>query len=425
MIGSQQPNKYGHIFAKNLQALTNFQETFTLIAKTSSGLEQVLADELIGIGATDVSLMTRAISFTADKRMMYKANYCLRTALRILKPLTSFKAREEDQLYDQVRKIDWSLLLSTEQTFAIDAVVSGKYFTHSQYIALKTKDAIADQFRERFGKRPSVDTVAPHLRINLHISNDQCNLLLDSSGDSLHKRGYRIVVDKAPINEVLAAGLVLLTGWKGDSNFVDCMCGSGTIPIEAAMIAANIPAGYYREWFGFQHWVDFDEALWKEVMTEASDQIRDFDFEIIGSDRSAKAIDIARENVRKAHLHKDIQLFRKPMEQFVPPAGGGILVINPPYGERLEEENINALYTLIGNTLKHKFKGYKAWVISSDFFALKLIGLKPSKKIPVFNGPLDCRFVCFDIFDGSLKDKKTREAGSAGEMTDKDANSNQ
>jgi putative N6-adenine-specific DNA methylase len=387
-------------------ALESVQETFSLIAKTSSGLESVLAEELALLGAEGIEELTRAVSFTADTRLMYKANYHLRTALRILKPLIQFRAKDEDKLYDHVRQFDWSQLLSVDKTFAIDAVVSGKYFTHSQYIALKTKDAIADQFRDRFGKRPSVNVANPDLRINLHIQGDICNLLLDSSGESLHKRGYRVVVDKAPVNEVLAAGLVLLSGWRGETHFVDSMCGSGTIPIEAAMIAGNIPGGYYRDWFGFQRWADFDKELWNSILEEASDQMRDIEVEIIGSDRSAKAIDIARENVRKARLHKDIQLFRKPMEQFLPPVGDGVLLINPPYGERLEEENINQLYTLIGNTLKHKYKGYKAWVISSDFHALKLIGLKPSRKIPVFNGPLDCRFVCFDIFEGSLKDKK-------------------
>lgn len=387
-------------------ALESVQETFSLIAKTSSGLESVLAEELALLGAEGIEELTRAVSFTADTRLMYKANYHLRTALRILKPLIQFRAKDEDKLYDHVRQFDWSQLLSVDKTFAIDAVVSGKYFTHSQYIALKTKDAIADQFRDRFGKRPSVNVANPDLRINLHIQGDICNLLLDSSGESLHKRGYRVVVDKAPVNEVLAAGLVLLSGWRGETHFVDSMCGSGTIPIEAAMIAGNIPGGYYRDWFGFQRWADFDKELWNSILEEASDQMRDIEVEIIGSDRSAKAIDIARENVRKARLHKDIQLFRKPMEQFLPPVSDGVLLINPPYGERLEEENINQLYTLIGNTLKHKYKGYKAWVISSDFHALKLIGLKPSRKIPVFNGPLDCRFVCFDIFEGSLKDKK-------------------
>jgi putative N6-adenine-specific DNA methylase len=386
--------------------LESAPDRFTLIAKTSSGLEQVLAAELAALGADEIEVLTRAVSFSADTHLMYKANYQLRTALRILKPLVQFRAKDEDKLYDHVRQVDWSQLLTVEKTFAIDAVVSGKYFTHSQYIALKTKDAIADQFRENFGARPSVNIANPDLRINLHIQGDQCSLLLDSSGESLHKRGYRVVVDKAPINETLAAGLILLSGWKGETPFVDFMCGSGTIPIEAAMIAGNIPGGYYREWFGFQRWADFDKELWSSILEEASDQMRDIEVEIIGSDRSAKAIEIARENVRKARLHKDIQLFRKPMEQAVPPKGNGVLVINPPYGERLEEENINQLYTTIGNTLKHKFQGYKAWVISSDHTALKLIGLKPSRKIPIFNGPLDCRFVCFDIFEGSLKDKK-------------------
>jgi putative N6-adenine-specific DNA methylase len=384
---------------------------FRLIAKTLSGLENVLSDELLSLGAQNVETITRAVAFDADEKLLYKANYCLRTALRILKPLTSFTAPDEKQLYDGIYKIHWQEHLDVQKTFAIDAVVSGDRFTHSQYVAYKTKDAIVDQFRDRFGARPSIDNEDPGLRINVHINNDQVNVSFDSSGESLHKRGYRDIVDKAPINEVLAAGLILLSGWKADSHFVDSMCGSGTIPIEAATIAMKIPAGYFSKDYGFMKWKGFDETLWKEVVRETDDMMTDFDFRIIGSDRSARAIEIAKQNLQNAHLHKDIRLVKKHMEEFTPPEAPGILIINPPYGERLEEHDIKALYSSIGDSLKRNFKGYQAWVISSDFYALKHIGLKPSKKLVVFNGPLECRYVCYDIFAGSHKDMKRREAG--------------
>jgi putative N6-adenine-specific DNA methylase len=386
--------------------------TFRLIAKTTSGLENVLAAELLSLGALNVEPITRAVAFDADQQMLYKANYSLRTALRILKYVVSFTAADDKELYDQIYKIHWQEHLDVEKTFAIDAVVSGDRFTHSQYVAYKTKDAIVDQFRDRFGARPSIDNENPDLRINVHINNDQVSVSFDSSGESLHKRGYRDIVDKAPMNEVLAAGLIMLSGWKAGSHFVDSMCGSGTIPIEAAMIAMKIPAGYYRKKYAFMKWKDFDEGIWKEVMAEADSHICEFDYEIIGSDRSAKAVEIARQNVRNAHLNKDVRIIKKNMEEFIPPEAPGMLIINPPYGERLEEHDIKALYSSIGDSLKRNLKGYQAWVISSDFYALKHIGLKPSKKLVVFNGPLECRFVCFDIFAGSHKDKKIREAGS-------------
>lgn len=393
--------------------MKNSSESFRLIAKTTAGLEQVLADELLQLGAANIELMTRAVAFDGDQALMYKANYLLRTALRVLKPIASFKAQNEQRLYDEIYKIQWHELLQTDQTFAIDAVVSGGRFTHSQFVAYKSKDAIADQFRDRFGIRPSVDTSAPDLRLNVHIFDDQVSLALDSSGDSLHKRGYRFVVDKAPINEVLAAGLIQLAGWKADCHFMDSMCGSATLPIEAAMLAMKIPAGYFRDEFGFMKWKDFDSELWSSIKREADAAITDFDFEIIGSDRSAKAIDIAHQNLQKAHLHKDVKLFKQQMETIVPPAGGGLLLINPPYGERLEEEDIIALYANVGDSLKKNFKGWQAWIISSDFTALKHVGLKPSKKHTVYNGPLECKFARFDIFEGKHKDMKAK--ASSGE----------
>ena len=371
-----------------------------------AGLEDLLIEELTVLGAENVEKLYRAVSFEGDNEIMYKANYLCRTALRILKPVAKFVARDEIALYNNVAKIEWHNFFSLDETFAIDAVASGPYFTHSQYVALKVKDAIADEFRQHFGARPSVDVDNPTLRINVYIENEKVTLSLDSSGDSLHKRGYRKIVDKAPMNEVLAAALIKLTGWDYDCNFVDCMCGSGTIPIEAAMAAMNIPAGYFRESYGFMSWHDFEEGTWDKMKAEADDAIRDFDFEIFASDHSAKAVDIARQNIAAAHLSHDINLSKQDMFELIPPEGGGVMLINPPYGERLEEDDIVKLYKGIGDALKQHFKGFSAWIISSDKDSMKQIGLKPSKKIELFNGPLECKLEKFEIFDGSYKDQK-------------------
>lgn len=374
-----------------------------------AGLENVLAEELTSLGAENVQVLNRAVSFEGDKAMMYRANYCCRTALRILKPIMSFVARNELALYNNIFKIKWHEIFNINETFAIDAVTSGNYFTHSQYAALKVKDAIADEFREHFGARPSVDVENPDLRINVHIENEKVTLSFDSSGDSLHKRGYRKAVDKAPMSEVLAAGLIKLTGWKCDCNFVDCMCGSGTIPIEAAMMALGIPAGFFRKKWGFMTWHDFDKELWQNVVLDAGATMEEFDYEILASDHSAKAVEIAKANITNAHLQYDIKLSKQDMFTMVPPEGGGIMIINPPYGERLEEKDLINLYKGIGDALKKNFKGFEAWIISSNKDALKLIGLKPSKKIDIYNGPLECKFEKFEIFEGSYKDKKIRE----------------
>ena len=385
------------------------EQKFKMVAKTMAGLEPVLAEELTAIGAQNVEPLYRAVSFEGDKALMYKANYCCRTALRILKPVTSFVARNEMALYNNIFKIQWHDIFNINETFAIDAVTSGNYFTHSQYAALKVKDAIADQFRQHFGARPSVDVDNPDLRINVHIENEKVTVSFDSSGESLHKRGYRKSVDKAPMNEVLAAGLIKLTGWKYDCNFVDCMCGSGTIPIEAAMQAMGIPAGFFRKKWGFMTWHDYDNELWLKVVQDADAEMEEFDYEILASDRSAKAVEIAKANITNAHLQYDIKLSKQDMFEMVPPEGGGIMIINPPYGERLEEKDIVNLYRGIGDALKKNFKGFEAWIISSDKDALKLVGLKPSKKIDVYNGPLECKFEKFEIFEGSYRDKKIKE----------------
>ncbi len=380
--------------------------SFRLVAKTMAGLEPMLARELEQLGALGIEPMTRAVAFEADQTLLYKANYQLRTALKILKPIADFTAANENALYDKLRQLPWYELLSPEKTFSVEAVVFGGHFTHSQYVVHKTKDAIADFFRDRMGIRPSVDVDNPDLRINIHISNEKVNVSIDSSGLSLHKRGYRIAVDKAPINEVLAAGLLMLSNWKADRHFMDAMCGSATLPIEAAMMAMNIPAGYFRPDFAFMRWSDFDSKLWEAVKDEANAGIADFEFEIIGSDRSARALEAASQNLRSAKLHKDIKIEKLNLDEVRPPQAPGLMIINPPYGERLDVNNLIELYRNIGDNLKRHFSGWQVWVISSDFDALKQVGLKPSKKITVFNGPLECRFVCFDIFDGSHREMK-------------------
>lgn len=375
-----------------------------LLAKTLFGLEQVLADELKAIGAEDIEILKRAVSFTGDMEIMYRSNYCCRTALRVLKPIAKFSVNSAEQLYDNVKRINWPQYLDLNGTFAIDETVGSSVFTHTKFVALKAKDAIADRFRMKFGKRPSVDVRNPDLRINIHIYKDDCTISIDSSGDPLYKRGYRVLTDKAPINEILAAGMILLSGWEKDCNFIDSMCGSGTILIEAAMIANNIPPGIFRN-FGFEKWNDFDKKLWEKIVQETEAQKCDFKFEIVGSDRSYKAVEIARQNLKAANLQNHIILYHNSIEKQIPPKAKGIMITNPPYGERLEVNDQIELYKKIGDSLKKNYAGYSAWLISSDYNALKHIGLRPSKKISLYNGQLECRYLRFDIYEGSKKQK--------------------
>lgn len=389
-----------------MENLIPFEQGMDLTAKTISGLENVLAEELESIGATQVAAGKRVVLFRGDKALLYKANYLCRTALRVLKPIGAFTVRDENELYEKVKRIDWTEVFDLDQTFAISASVFLSSMTHSLYVAQKTKDAIVDQFREKLGKRPSVNTDDPDIYIDVHINQEKCTLSLDSSGHSLHKRGYRIAADKAPINEVLAAGLIKLTEWKKDGDFLDPMCGSGTIPIEAAMTALNIPAGYYRKKFAFENWKDFDTTLWHQIKEEANAEIKEHDHPIIASDQSHKAFNIARSNLKHAKLDQDITLINKPFEKMNPETGKGILLFNPPYGERLEEDNIFELYKHIGDVLKNKFQGYEAWIITGNPEAAKFIGLRPSKKIHLFNGQIESRFIKFEMYAGSKKASK-------------------
>lgn len=379
-----------------------------MIAKTMAGLEEVLADELKSIGAEETELLQRAVSFKGDKAMMYKANLICRTALRILMPLTSFTVRNEKDLYGKLFDMAWEIYMDVDNTLAVDTIISGKSdFTNSLYISQKTKDAVVDRFYMKTGKRPSVDISNPDIRINLHISANLCNVSLDSSGTSLHKRGYRQHVGLAPINEVLASGLIKLTGWKCDCSFTDPMCGSGTFLIEAAMMANNIPAGFYRKEFGFQKWKDYNFSMWEKIYNESIANFKEFEFGIYGSDISSEAIRHAEANIKYARLHKDIFLGVSSFQDTNPKDNKGILIFNPPYGERIRQEKITEFYKEIGNTLKRKYSGHEAWIISSDLEALKYVGLKPSAKIKLFNGPLECLFAKFELYEGSKKGKGT------------------
>lgn len=383
-----------------------------MIAKTMVNLEEVLADELREMGAENIKVGARAVEFEGDMRLLYRANYCCRTALAILKPFAEFDANNDQELYDQVYKIRWEKILDVDGTFMIDSTTSGEVFTHSYYAALKTKDAIVDRFRRNFGKRPNIDTEQPDYKFNLHIRDNHVTLLMNASGDSLHKRGYRQGVGIAPINEVLAAGLIKLAGWKSDTNFYDPMCGSGTLLIEAAMMANNIPAQYYRNRFGFMRWKEFNLGEWKSVKNEEDRKIGagDFDCEIWGNDIDEQVIQQCEKNLEYTKLHKDVMLHIGDFAEQDPPEGKTLIVTNPPYGERIKVEDLNALYTQLGDTFKQKYgKDCDVWLITSDFEAMKHIGLHPSKKIPVQNGSLDCRFLHFELYDGSKKTKYQTE----------------
>ena len=380
--------------------LVNKIITFPLIAKTISGLEDVLAHELETLGATGIMKLNRAVSFTGDMEMMYKVNYACRTALRILKPLFHFEILEQKDLYEQIHDFPWEDYLDADQSLAIDAVISYTVFTNSQFVAQKSKDAIVDRLREKLGKRPSVDLENPDLKINVHLFKDSCTVALDSSGQSLHRRGYRKSTGPAPINEVLAAGLVKLSEWDGATPLYDPMCGSGTLLIEAAMLAKNMPAGYFREQWGFMKWKDFDAALWEQVKSGCNAPISVMKLKMHGSDRAERAIESARENLRFTDLYEEITLETKSFEDSQPPFEKGFIISNPPYDERLQIEDSLVFYKMIGDTLKRKYAGYTAWLISSDLESIKFIGLRPSRRIPVFNGPLECRFIKFDLFSG-------------------------
>lgn len=377
-------------------------QEFELIAKTFQGLEEVLAQELTELGASNIEIGRRMVSFTGDKAMMYRANFCLRTAIRILKPIKHFSAKTADEVYEAVKSIEWENYLDNMSSFAVDAVVFSNEFRHSKFVAYKVKDAIVDYFREKTGNRPSVRINNPDVSFNIHVAEDQCTLSLDSSGESLHRRGYRQEQVEAPLNEVLAAGMILMTGWRGECDLIDPMCGSGTIPIEAALIARNIAPGVFRKEFGFEKWKDFDQDLFDSIYNDDS-QEREFNHKIYGYDNNPKANEIATHNVKAAGVTKDVILKIQPFQQFEQPAEKSIIITNPPYGERISSGDLLDLYQMIGERLKHAFTGNDAWILSYRDECFDQIGLKPSVKIPLFNGALECQFRKYQLFDGKYK----------------------
>ena len=381
-------------------------ERFRMIAKTLFGLEEILAEELTALGAQNVKAMNRAVEFHGGKELLYQANLWCRTATRILKPIINFKAADETALYYKVLNIDWEDYLDLDQTFVIDAVISKSGFDNSLYAAQKTKDAIADHFRKKTGRRPSVDINNPDIRINVYIHRDECTIALDSSGEPLFKRGYRSKTGEAPLNEVLAAGIVLHSGWDRKSPFVDAMCGSGTIVIEAALLARNIAPGLTRETYGFMNWPDYDMALFERVRQEARKKIIPrIDFEMVGSDMASKQVQEAAANARKAGVGRDIVFKQSAISDLIPPSPPGTLIINPPYGARMSVEDIGALYHSIGDALKKQFIGYDAHVFTGNPAAAKHIGLRTSRRIEMYNGPIECRLLKFEMYKGSRKTK--------------------
>lgn len=396
-------------------------ENFKIVAKTFKGLEESLASEIEAIGGTDIAIGTRMVSFTGDKALLYKANLWLRTAVRILKPFATFKASDPDELYRKIKEIDWNLYIASGQTIAIDAAIHSETFRHSKFAIYRTKDAICDFFTEQGAKRPTVSVAGADIQINLHIAEEECTLSLDSSGDPLYKRGYKELQTDAPINEVLAAGILMKAGWNGERDLLDPMCGSGTFLIEAALIATNTPPGIYRQEFGFEHWQlgenAFDEELWSAIYNDDS-QERDFSHRIYGSDISKPAIEIAETNVKAAGLSKYISLETKDFETYTQaPSQGCLVVCNPPYGKRLFTD-IPTFYKMTGTVLKQAFQDCEAWIISTEEEPFNYIGLKPSVKLQLNNGGIDCELRKYEMFKGRFND--FRAEGGALDKSERD-----
>ena len=382
------------------------ETTFQMVAKTFQGLEDVLRDELMTLGAKNVETGLRMVSFEGDLQLLYKANLCCRTALRVLKPIVKFTAYDPDELYDFVRDMKWEDYMSADSTFSIDSTVNSTAFNHSKYVTYRVKDGIADHFNDLYGRRPSIRLSGADLQLNVHIQDNRVTISLDSSGEPLSKRGYRVEQTEAPINEVLAAGIIMKTGWHGESDFADPMCGSGTFLIEAALIAGNINPGIYRESFAFEKWPDFDADLFESIYNDDSAE-REIACEILGGDIDPTAVAIARKNIKAARLDTNISLVCKPMQEWDEnERDGGTLITNPPYGERLKPADMETLYRQIGEALKGHFQGWHAWILGYKDEHFASIGLKPSVKFPILNGALECSLREYVMFSGKYNEFK-------------------
>lgn len=393
----------------------NTDHDFEMKATTFHGLEDVLVNELMKLGARDIVPFKRGVSFTGDKGFMYKANLCLRSALKVLVPIYSFTANNEHELYDKMKEYEWEELLNTDDTLAINATVNSDEFNHSLYVSQKTKDAICDRFVDKFNVRPNVDLDRPTLRIYVHIFRNQVNVSLDSSGDSLFKRGYRVDIDTAPMKEVLAAGMILLSNWQPHLPLIDGMCGSGTLGIEAALFANNIPPGVFREEFGFMKWHDYDKELWDTIYESTINRIKDDMPNIISSDIDIVPLEMAKRNGAVAKVDDVIQYKHISFFDLMPDKPHGTILLNPPYDERLKMEDTNAFYKQIGDKLKKDFGGWTCWIISSNMEAIKSIGLHPSKKMTLFNASLECKLLKYEMYGGSKKASKQGKQNSETE----------
>lgn len=377
--------------------------TFPIHIKTLFGFEDILAEELKQLGATHIQKYLRMVSVSGDTDLLYRINLACRTAIKVLKPIFEFSANNEKEFYNGIMSYDWSRWMTQEDTLAVNATTHSDLFTHSQYVSLLTKDAIVDQFRSRTGQRPNVDPERPVLRVNIHIQQNQCSVSIDSSGDSLHLRGYRQEMNMAPINEVLAAGLLLLSGWKGQCDFLDPMCGTGTILIEAAMIARHMAPNMERSFFAFQNWRDYDEKLFMKIKEELKQQVQPLPFRVKGFDMDFTAVKKARMNLHHILLDDCIDVIQQDFFKSTKESEGPLFIFfNPPYNERIKID-IAPFYAQIGNTLKRQYPGSEAWFITSNAEALKHVGLKPSQKIKTFNGSLESRLVQYLMYEGGKR----------------------
>jgi putative N6-adenine-specific DNA methylase len=385
------------------------EELMEMTAKCQAGMEEILQRELTDLGAREVKTGRRAVYFKGDTKLLYAANYRCRTALKFLVPIFQFTASSPEELYAEAMNKPWEKIMRCEQTFSTEASVHSPHFTHSKYAALKLKDAIADSFRKHMNKRPSVDPEKPDVAFNLHIDRTVVTISLDSTVDPLFKRNYRQPGILAPISETLAAGMIMLSGWHGEKDFYDPMCGSGTLLMEAALIAGNIAPQKVREDFGFFRWKDFDEKIWKEVLDEAEAAERPIECKIYGSDIDRRQAEITKQNMEDVGMGDVIEVEHADFRKLQPKGEDGLIVMNPPYDERLKSEDIEKFYSEIGDALKQNWKGFKAWIISANFDALKRVGLKPSRKIPLQNGSLECKFQKYEMYAGSKKRSKNPE----------------
>ena len=379
---------------------------FKMIAKTFYGFETILSNELLKLGAKKIEIGVRNVSFYGDLGFLYKSNFYLRSAIRILMPINSFRINDVKDLYSFVYNFGWEDYIKVKNTFIIESVLNTDFFSHSLFVSQRVKDGIVDRFRKLYNKRPDVDIENPDIKINIHISKDICTISLDSSGNPLNQRGYRAQTNIAPINEVLAAGIVMLSNWDCKSDFLDPMCGSGTILIEAAMYATNYPVNIKRENFSFKKWNNFDIDLFEMIKSSVLNKVKPFNYKITGYDKAPSAVVKCNQNIINSNFEKFIEISqndffntKKNNDDFLH------ILFNPPYGERLKID-IQSFYKQIGDTLKTNYSSSNAWFITSSIEALKYVGLRPSRKIKLFNGKLESRLAKYEIYSGSKKTHK-------------------